>query len=356
MSTYSLLKKTIQPWLVSLGEYFFAEYSADDTENQVLITSFVRGSLRNLESWLERHPEASKRHWQNYTLAAALATFDQLGTQVDLRELWHRCRDKCDRKEVDKIKMDMIMHAAKESSSSDDGAPALTKPPTPATPAPTPTETKKLKEPETKHEDDGGSADAAKQTSTEDPSATASDSDSDTDTDDPFFDPAANLDEVTDEDPQLNQYRTKQRNEPFKPAYVRYVFDACFTQTWPFSTGADVPFPILECIGRVFRTYVLALYPAKTKEEVHNAAGGSLLAVLDYLQKLPKNATEAQLVCAIFDELGLSSKSGILQVWQNLRANPDLLAEKCAAVVTGASPAAIAPPAAAVVTPASPPQ
>ena len=106
-TTYSLLKKTIQPWLVSLGQYFFESYTSDDTENQVLITSFVRGSLRNLESWLERHPEASKRHWQNYTLAAALATFDQLGTQVDLRELWHRCRDKCDRKEVEKIKMEI---------------------------------------------------------------------------------------------------------------------------------------------------------------------------------------------------------------------------------------------------------
>jgi len=321
-TTYSLLKKTIQPWLVQLGEFYFAEYTSDDTENQVLITSFVRESLRNLEAWLERHPEASKRRWQNFTLAAALATFDLLAVNVDLRELWHRCRDKCDRREVEKIKMEMLVHAKSGSSGgnseqSDDSEFLLTKPPS-AVAATQPEDEKEETNTVPVETSPANSDDSA--------------SDSGTDTDDPFFDPAANLDEVADDDPQLNQYRTKQRSEPFKPAYIRYVFDTCFSQVWPFSTGADVPFPILECIGRVFRVYVLALHPAKTKEDVHNAAGGSLLAVLDYLQKLPKNATEAQLVCAIYDELGLSSKTGILQVWQNLRANPDLLAEKCAGV------------------------
>ena len=299
-SSFSSLKKTIQPWLVQLGQYYFAEYYPDPDQNEALISTFVGEALHSLEDWLQRHPETSKRHWQNFTLAAALTAFNLLDVEVDLRELWHRCRDKCDRKEVERIKADMLLHQPEKTS--------VVLPPKPVA-----SETKEPESAPVKAEDH------SKDTST---------SESDSESDD--LDEDATLDEVADDDPQLHVFRNNHRREAFKPAYITYVHEQCFAQTWPFSTGADVTFPVLECVGRVFRTYVLSLYPAKTKEEVHNAAGGSLLAVLDYLQKLPKKASEAQLVCALYDELGLSSKAGILQVWQNLRAQPDLLADKCA--------------------------
>jgi hypothetical protein len=373
MSNNSSIRKSIYPWFETVANFYLSDINQDDDENEAAMTAFLEHAMSLLQNYMKRKPEVAKKQWQNLPLAAALASFKLLHLEVDVSELWKQCQDKCDESIVKSIEQEMLLS---ENSSVDEAekkvvplaepekkavAPPSPSPsaimpkkdnPTPAsssaapTPKKGPTPASSSAAPTPKKGPTPASSGAAptpkknptpaptpKQLPTEEKKKKEEEEDKDkesTDEDDEESDSEPDtLSEVEDDDVELSKYRRALQIEPISNAYVRFVYEDSMTRVWPFATGVDVTFNTLECVGRIFRLYVLKLKPSKTKEEVHNASAGALLAVLDHMGDLPKKSTDASLVTDLYDALPMTSKRGILSVWQDIKSKPDLLKTKC---------------------------
>lgn len=307
----SSIRKSIYPWFENVANFYLSDINQDDDEVEAAMTAFLEHAMSLLQTYMKRKPDVAKKQWQNLPLAAALASFKLLHLDIDVSELWKQCKDKCDESVVKSIEQEMLLDEHKSVDDAEKKSPTAISIP----PEKKDTENKEDKEQEKKDKED----DAEEDDEDED------DSESEPDT----------LSEVEDDDIELSKYRQKLQNEPSSNAYIRFVHEDGMTRVWPFATGVDVSFNTLECISRIFRLYVLKLQPAKTKQDVQNAAAGALLAVLDQMGDLPKKTTEASLVTDMYDALPMTNKSGVLAVWQYLKSQPDLLKSKCRAGRSG---------------------
>lgn len=350
----SSIRKSIYPWFETVANFYLSDINQDDDENEAAMTAFLEHAMSLLQTYMKRKPDVAKKQWQNLPLAAALASFKLLHLDIDTSELWKQCKDKCDESVVKSIEQEMLLSEHKsvdEAEKKSTVEKTALEPEKRAIVVPVVEEDKTvISEPQsnkdTKKEstpDDSmkkkDKQEEQKQKDAEKKDKEEEDEDEDNEDDDEDSEPDT-LSEVEDDDIELSKYRQSLQAEAISNAYIRFVHEDGMTRVWPFATGVDVSFNTLECVSRIFRLYVLKLQPSKTKQDVQNASAGALLAVLDQMGALPKKTTEASLVTDLYDALPMTSKSGILAVWQFLKAQPDLLKTKCRTGRAG-KPAAI---------------
>lgn len=353
MSNSALLRKSIYPWLQNVAAFYLADRpETDEDDNEVAMNMFVENAVSLLQTFMKKNPDVAKQHWQNLALAAALASFRIMHLDdIDTTELVEKCKSKCDMSAVKKLEGE-LMDTSDKSVDEPEKKVTTTAPPStkreketaPAPPASTKRDKEKEKETTTAPPPASTKRDKEKDKETttapppssirrgreREPAAEEKKKPELSDDDDEDDDPAT-MDETPDEEEEMRVYRAKLQAEAIDgTSFVKYVHDDAFTNIWPYAVDVDVTYDMVTCVSRVFRTYVYEINPSKTKGAVHDAAGGCLLAVLDYLNQLPVGETRSELITALYDELPFSSKKGIDQVWKELKEkSASALDSKC---------------------------
>jgi len=322
-SSSSAWRSSIRPWLDNVGLYYLS-----DGFHRHTAEAFVETGMALIDQYM-KHNTIAKNDWQNLALAAALASFDLLNLRnINVHELWQKCEKKCDEDKVKRLTRQLLeeerssSHEEKKHDVVDKEPVVAVAPPQQQQHPPTPRPASPVAasahivikdEPEPEPEP----APATSNSVPPEPAPPAVDSSSDDD------------DEVEDgKDGPCEQHRVAVKAQPPNLQYINFVNDESKLRAWPYAFDVDLTDQLLECVSRLFRTFALSVNPCKTKQDIQNAAAASLLAVLEHKKMLPA-VKPRRLVDNLYDEFPLSTRKGIQEFWEKMRATPNLVASKC---------------------------